>query len=73
MSKRIAPILATRRNMRDHATYGLVSYDRYARIDYSATDGDYWTMGEDQPLTGMFGKPLILAVRAEYIRRLVSK
>ena len=61
------PILATPANMERFPGPGVIAYDRYARTEYSATAGDYFWRPADKPLTGMFGKPLILARRVSYI------
>ena len=61
------PIIATPANMEKYGGPGIIAYDRYARAEYSATAGDYFWQPDDKPLTGMFGKPLILARRREYV------
>ena len=70
MTKAAAPILATPANMEKYAGRGVFAYDRYAREEYSATAGDYFMRDPEKPLTGMFGKPLILARRVSYIAAL---
>jgi hypothetical protein len=70
MTKPSAPILATPANMRTAGGYGIFAYDRYSKEAFSADAGDYYMQPDDRPLTGMFGKPLILARRVSYVEAL---
>lgn len=54
-------ITATRRNM--EAFPGSEALDLATGETFSATSGDYFQLGPDDPLTNANGDPLVLAVR----------
>jgi hypothetical protein len=54
-------MIATPANMRkvEHVR-GVFAYDAFNDARYSATPGDYFMLGEDEPVTDGGGEPLIL-------------
>ncbi len=55
-------IEATPANMRKYSGSGVVALDRDTGETFSATPGDYFMMGDDEPLTNESGEALVLAI-----------
>lgn len=63
------PTLATVANMKRYEETGspihAVAYSPMTGEEYSATSGDYFWLGENEPLTDEFCNPMILVSRTE--------
>lgn len=63
---------ATIQNMRQHYAEGVFAYSPFTGEESSANPGDYFWLGEDDPLIDSLGQAMILATRSTRIIEITS-